>query len=136
MTYRKTDEELAGDHRYDAHRCGRRDDQSSWFRKPGDEAEFRAWQDAQPKTDEWRDNGTEHPGSLGAGHRACSYCGSMNPEDLIDALANGIAELQGTDKGYKAYVEFTDGRQIGKHHKFYFQHFSLEQWDRFRKVVK
>lgn len=74
----------------------------------------------------WRVNSTEHPGMLGAGQRACSYCGSMHPDDLFQAIADG-AEVEPTDKNYKAYVRFADGR----HHKFYFEHLDEAQRQRF-----
>jgi hypothetical protein len=37
------------------------------------------------------------------GYRCCSYCGSMHPEDVFMAIADGV-ELIPTDKNYKLYV--------------------------------
>lgn len=60
-------------------RCGRRDD-------------FGGMGDRFPGPDEWRDDGT------------CSYCGSMNPDEMMRGIRDGTLELGPTDKGYKAYV--------------------------------
>ena len=39
------------------------------------------------------------------GYRACSYCGSMHPEDLFAAIEAGNCQITGTDKNYKIYVD-------------------------------
>ena len=49
--------------------------------------------------------------------RTCSYCGSISPAALFEAIDAG-EELGPTDKSYKVYV--------GRGRKFYFQHFSDE----------
>lgn len=36
--------------------------------------------------------------------RTCSYCGSLHPQDFLDAAAAG-AEITPTDKSYKAYID-------------------------------
>lgn len=82
------------------------------------------------------------------GYRQCSYCGSLNPDDFMQALLNSD-QLGPTDKSYKVYVgkEYTDEGAI-KHWlelmgfcdehkdlvkpahdyaKFYFQHLSDQQ---------
>lgn len=51
--------------------------------------------------------------------RGCSYCGSMHPDDFMQAMREG-KELGVTDKNYKAYVDHQSG-------KFYYQHLSTEQ---------
>jgi hypothetical protein len=38
------------------------------------------------------------------GHKACSFCGSMSPDELFAAIEAG-AELGPTDKNYKVYVD-------------------------------
>jgi hypothetical protein len=38
------------------------------------------------------------------GYRVCSYCGSMHPDDLMEAVRNG-SEIGPTDKSYKFYVD-------------------------------
>jgi hypothetical protein len=38
------------------------------------------------------------------GYRACSYCGSMHPDDLFAAIDAG-AHIGGTHKSYKIYVD-------------------------------
>lgn len=62
----------------------------------------------------WREDGT------------CSYCGSLSPEQLFAAIDAGH-EITPTDKSYKIYV-VTD---TARHAKFYFQHLSPEEQQRF-----
>lgn len=95
--------------------------------------------------DTWREDGS------------CSFCGSMNPDTFMERLEAGDVRLAPTDKNYKVYVENEGGTQFkqtyrdcsGKecnkgpdecthwvtrevsHSKFYFQHLSDEQKDRF-----
>ncbi len=47
---------------------------------------------------------------------ACNYCGSMHPEEFLQAAREGV-ELGPTDKNYTVYVGPSS-------RKFYFQHFS------------
>jgi len=75
-------------------------------------------------SDTWHMNSIEHPDSTGAGQRACSYCGSMHPDDLFEAITRGD-EIGPTDKDYKIYVGHGPG------HKFYFQHLDYAQKLRF-----
>jgi hypothetical protein len=58
------------------------------------------------------------------GHKACSYCGSMDPDELFTAIDAG-AKITPTDKNYKIYVDLPKA-----HAKFYFQHLSHEQQHR------
>ena|SRR5215469_8204438 len=60
--------------------------------------------------------------SLGPYKGVCSYCGSITPEALFKAIEEG-AEVTPTDKSYKIYIE--------GNRKFYFQHLSEEDRDRF-----
>lgn len=71
-----------------------------------------------------RDTYAEGHGIIGQG-RGCSYCGSMHPDDFLEALREG-AELGVADKNYKAYVSGyrNNGDNGGK---FYYQHLSPEQ---------
>jgi hypothetical protein len=76
------------------------------------------------------------------GHKACSYCGSMSPDELFAAIESG-AEIGPTDKNYKIYVSLPNlkagqivetGSESGptlRDGKFYFQHLSVEQQQRF-----
>lgn len=66
----------------------------------------------------------EHPGILNNRRRSCSYCGSLHPDDFMQAIDDG-AEIGPTDKTYKAYIEW-DGVD-NRHGKFYFQHLTAEQ---------
>lgn len=56
----------------------------------------------------------------------CSYCGSMHPDKLFEAI-NAGEELGPTDKSYKVYVGHTQ--------KFYFQHLSVEQRKQFIDLI-
>lgn len=74
------------------------------------------------------DTYTEGHGLIGQA-RGCSYCGSMHPDDFMEAARTG-AVLGTTTKDYKMYV--TTGDTPGK---FYFQHLSPEQRREFVDLV-
>lgn len=59
------------------------------------------------------------------GYRTCTYCGSINPEDFLVLAAAG-KQITPTDKSYKAYISLVTGEA-----KFYYEHFSAEQQDKF-----
>lgn len=61
--------------------------------------------------------------------RGCSYCGSMNPEDFLEAVKNG-GLIGPTDKSYKLYLE------APVRGKFYTQHFSVEQGHEFWRLLQ
>lgn len=65
---------------------------------------------ADPKPDFWRADG------------GCSYCGSISGDEFMRRAEAGDPLIP-TDKSYKVYV--------GDHTKFYFQHLSDEQRQRF-----
>lgn len=67
--------------------------------------------------DRWREDGT------------CSYCGSLEPEDVLKQLAAGVEALP-TDKNYKLYLRSGPHGQA----KFYFQHFDKPQCLRFLDI--
>lgn len=54
----------------------------------------------------------------------CSYCGSYNPDKLMEEIRQGFVEVGPTDKNYKVYLTHFGVKRDGK---FYFQHFSKEQ---------
>ncbi len=58
-------------------------------------------------------------------NRTCAYCGSVHPDDFMNAVKEGLTELGPTDKSYKVYV--TNLPSI----KFYFNHLSEEQMKQF-----
>lgn len=60
--------------------------------------------------------------------RTCSYCGSLHPNDFIDAVTAGI-EIGPTDKDYKVYVK------LGEFTKFYFQHLPKDQQQMFVDAI-
>ena len=70
--------------------------------------------------DTWREDNT------------CSYCGSLNPDEFIRLLECGEIELGPTDKSYKVYLHGADGKR--SRGKFYFQHLSQAQKDRFIEI--
>ena len=69
-----------------------------------------------PEEDYWRDE-----------NDTCSYCGSYNPNLLMQAIHNDTVEIGPTDKNYKIYLKFTTSHE----RKFYFQHFSMKQQQEF-----
>lgn len=54
----------------------------------------------------------------------CSYCGSLNPDTLLELIQGGLCTVGPTDKNYKAYIAVIGGED---HIKFYYQHFSEDQ---------
>lgn len=89
------------------------------------------------------ENGTDYPNSplRGSGRgldiydtvhglvgqsRGCSYCGSMHPDDFMQAVRDH-QEIGPTDKSYKLYVGGMSG-------KFYTVHLSPEQGFEFRRL--
>lgn len=67
--------------------------------------------------DKWRDDGT------------CSYCGSLSPDELFERIEQEH-ELIPTDKNYKVYI-----RAGGHQRKFYFQHLSDDEQQRFLDLL-
>lgn len=91
---------------------------------------------------------------------SCSYCGSLNPDTLMERLESGTVKICPTDKNYKIYVH-NDGGDLfkqsyrtdskpfkgwdSKEHdwvtrdteetKFYFQHLSSAQRTRFIELL-
>lgn len=112
-------------------------------RGPGPNSPFKAPYSGEA---EWR-----------AGDATCSYCGSLHPDIFIARIEAGDVEIGPTDKNYKVYVENKGGEAFKKTFrdcptgatctgpkdcthwttretestKFYFQHLSIEQRDRF-----
>lgn len=91
---------------------------------------------------------------------SCSYCGSLHPDLLMERLEAGDVTLDPTDKNYKLYVHADPGtapfkqtfRDSGSpegndpskwvwttretmEHKFYFQHLSGAQQQRFVELL-
>lgn len=91
---------------------------------------------------------------------SCSYCGSLHPAVLMERLEEATITVEPTDKNYKIYVvtdadtpKFkrsfrADGSPVGddpskwvwtvdetNHVKFYFQHLSSEQQQRFVELI-
>jgi hypothetical protein len=65
----------------------------------------------------------------------CSFCGSLNPELVLEWMRTGQCSLGPTDKSYKVYIEKTDGTKHTKGaDKFYFQHFDEEQMQEFIRI--
>jgi hypothetical protein len=84
----------------------------------------------------------------------CSYCGSLDPDILMERIEAGTIKLTGSDKAYKTYIENDGGapllqsirvdkdggadpakwvwetREVSQG-KFYFEHLSVEQRKRF-----
>lgn len=60
----------------------------------------------------------------------CTYCGSIQPNMLLSLMTVGC-ELGPTDKNYKVYVKNNE-RHLGK---AYFQHFTIEDMERFIELM-
>lgn len=60
----------------------------------------------------------------------CSFCGSREPQELIEEIRSGKVVIGPTDKNYKVYVRII-GDASGRDGKFYFQHFTKEQQNEF-----
>ena len=92
---------------------------------------------------------------------SCSYCGSVNPDVLMERLEAGTVEVGPTDKSYKIYLRNEGGEEFKQSYrncppdskctgpddcthwvtrdhpqaKFYFQHLSEEQKNRFIELL-
>ena len=78
---------------------------------------------AYSTSDHWREDDT------------CSFCGSLNPELVLEWMRTGQCSLGPTDKNYKVYVEKTDGTKHSKGaDKFYFMHLSEDQMQEFIRI--
>ena len=112
--------------------CGRRND-------------LFAYRGNEKDADYWRDD------------NSCSYCGSLNPDEFMSRVEAGDVTLTPTDKNYKVYIENDGGEsfkqtyrdcpqgtpphmpdecshwvtQLRNGAKFYFQHLTDEQKQRF-----
>lgn len=53
---------------------------------------------ARPGEDSWRERD---------GHKSCSYCGSITPDEVFAAIETGN-QVTPTDKSYKIYVDVVD----------------------------
>lgn len=69
----------------------------------------------------------DSPGIINNGRLCCSYCGSLHPDAFMEAAESGV-ELVPTDKSYKVYLRWAGSPSQGK---FYFQHLTIEQRQRF-----
>lgn len=97
------------------------------------------------------------------GDSTCSFCGSLDPTVFMQRLEAGDVELTPTDKDYKAYLRNTSGQRFKQTYrncydmgardcagpdtcthwvtreteqtKFYFQHLTKEQKQRFVALV-
>ena len=79
----------------------------------------------------WRDN---NPGMSGGHQRGphSNWDGSLHPDTFMRLLEAGTVKLTPTDKNYKVYIKGTDPEDGHSFHdKFYFEHLSAEQRERF-----
>lgn len=74
--------------------------------------------DRREGLDDW----VEPRGPYNSGTLACSYCGSMRPEEFLDAVKRQV-ELVPTDKNYKAYLTGENRSEF----EFFFAHFDVNQ---------
>ena len=59
--------------------------------------------------------------------RTCSYCGSLHPDDFMQAVRDG-KQLTSTSKNYKVNLD--------NNKKFYFGHLSKDQMQEFTQLYK
>lgn len=81
--------------------------------------------DAAEMSDTWKPLPSTNEGS---DQLFCSFCGSMNPDDLFKAIDKGD-EIGPTDKNYKIYVGYNPTC------KFYLSHLSPSQQLKFVELV-
>jgi hypothetical protein len=81
----------------------------------------------------WNDAGAIWPEAVER-PRTCSYCGCVNPDDVIALLVDGWT-LSATDKHYKMYLVPSDG-DVTPPAKVYLQHFTREQCERADEIVR
>lgn len=60
------------------------------------------------------------PNHLDPSLHSCSFCGSLDPAEVLDGIRERRLRVSTTSKNYKIYL-------LPSHAKFYFQHFSIEQ---------
>lgn len=78
----------------------------------------------------WRVGPGKDAATLALEDTSCSYCGSLHPMAFMEGLESGKYLLGACDKNYKVYVDRVDGQKMGSI-KFYFQHLSEKQQQRF-----
>lgn len=66
--------------------------------------------------------------------RTCSFCGGIHPDDAV-ALVRAGWRIDGTDKGYKRYME-PPGGHISPPVKLYVQHFDEQQIAAFNEAIR
>ena len=71
-----------------------------------------------PASDHWRKDGT------------CSWCGSLSPSLFFQAIDDGC-EIGPTDKAYKVYVNGDKAPNVHGACKFYFQHLTPDDQQKF-----
>lgn len=64
-------------------------------------------------------------------HSRCDYCGSVEPDLFMQRCEEGSVTLGATDKDYKVYVTPAGGTEPLTSAKFYFQHLTTQQMERF-----
>jgi len=65
----------------------------------------------------------------------CSYCGSVSGDWFMGRLEAGTISVTPTDKSYKVYISNHGDSEPFTGIKFYFQHLTVEQQDRFIELV-
>jgi len=106
--------------------------------------DFGPWE-REENLDRWRSGTSFAKYANDPTFRNCSFCGSIDPEQFLDFVAQGWVVVP-TDKDYKAYL----GRPVDPHPllegsevtidfeevgKFYFQHLTAEQQGRFVELL-
>lgn len=67
--------------------------------------------------------------------RACSHCGSMNPDDVIKAVKEDVATIEPTTKDYKKYIRLNGVKNPKEGPiKFYTQHFNEKKIEEYNNL--
>ncbi|WP_423396072.1 hypothetical protein [Burkholderia sp. LMG 21824] len=90
--------------------------------------------------DEWRDDrwsrdDSDWPDVCTKPPRTCSYCGGVNPDDVIPLLIAGW-HVEPTTKYYKFYLNDQQGQSALPPVKVYLMHWTREQVERADAVLK
>lgn len=63
-------------------------------------------------------------------YKICNYCGSLHPDNFMEMVEKGYV-IGPTDKNYKVYVDKMVDERLCRVGKFYFQHLSMPQRQKF-----
>lgn len=84
-----------------------------------------------PPDDRWRDSDSIRVDGT------CSYCGSLDPDVLMERLERGDVELGTIDSAEKVYVSNAGGAPLPNGHAtFFYEHLNVAQQKRFEDLYQ